>query len=401
MTGQDKMKFQISNFKYQINYKTQVPKLKFGIWILFVICFLKFGIFYAQAAILYSQAANQDVYEGQTFVLEWFLDTEGKPINSLDLKLDFTPDTLEVVETTTGNSLVNLWIRTPTTDNNKGTLSLTGGIANGINSKQLPIFRSVFQAKKPGTASIKFNPDSTVLLNDGLGTQETLKFKDEVFNIYPKEFIPTVISSTTHPDPNTWYRNREVQIKFTPKEGVDYSYSFSSNLDIIPDDQKMDVPETITYSNMPDGIYYFKLNSKVGPSAWQEAGVFRVEIDATSPEAFTPIISSDPSIFDGKAFLSFSTVDKTSGISHYKVKVGLFGKEIETQSPYQLRKPLVGNNVEVTAYDNAGNERIETVDWPGVISVGLLKLILILTGILAVIINWIVGRQIKKTNAKK
>jgi hypothetical protein len=355
----------------------------------------------ALATVLYSQSANQDIYEGQTFVIDWFLDTENKPINSLDLKLDYSTDTLEVVEANAGSSLINLWIKSPVADNQNGQLTLTGGIANGISSNKVSVFHSVFKAKKTGVASIKLNPSSVILLNDGRGTNEALKFKDVLFNINPKDFAPGSIISSTHPDQNIWYKNRDVQIKFTPKADTDYSFSFSSNIEIIPDDQIQKVPEVFSYTNLPDGIYYFKVNSKVGPSTWQEAGIYRTQIDATSPESFEPIIGRDPSIFGGEQFVSFSTVDKTSGISHYTIKVGLFGKETETSSPYQLHKPFVGDDVVITAYDRAGNSTITHVKWLGYISVMLFKLILILVGLLAVAVYVIVGKQIKKANRKK
>jgi hypothetical protein len=347
----------------------------------------------ALAATLYSQAANQEVYVDQSFVVDWYLDSEGKSINSLDLKLNFSPDTLEVANASTGNSLVSLWIKSPVADNNSGSLELVGGIPNGLNSDHIPIFRTVITAKKEGPAFIRLGEASAVLLNDGLGTSELMKFKNEEFNVYPKDFQPIEISSSTHPDSNKWYSLRDVALKFLPKADTDYSYSFSSNIEIIPGNLTQEIPNEIKYQSEPDGIYYFKLNSKVGPSNWQEAGVYRIQIDATSPEEFQPVIGSDSSILKGNPFLSFSTVDKTSGISHYTVKVGLFGKGIETQSPYKLYKPLVGDSITVTAFDSAGNTRVETISWPGYVSTKWFEIILVLIGLASIV--WFIKKKIK------
>lgn len=351
---------------------------------------------FASAAVLFSQSANQDVYEGQTFVMDWFLDTEGRPINSLDLKINYSQEFLEVQDVSAGNSLVNLWIKLPTADNEKGLIELIGGIVNGTKESKVPIFHSVFKVKKSGTASVTLNPGSVVLLNDGHGTSEPVKFRNVLFNIYPEQFIPIKVNSPSHPDQNIWYSNRNVEIKFTPKPDTDYSFSFSSNVDIIPEDKKIEIPQNLSYNDMPDGVYYFKLNSKVSDNTWQEAAVFRAQIDATAPESFLPLIASDSSVFDGKPFVSFSTLDKMSGISHYKVKVGLFGDGIETQSPYQLHKPLVGDELKVTAYDQAGNLTTVVVPWRGYLSVLEFKLLLIFLGLAVIIIDWIVRRQIKK-----
>ncbi|HEX9503754.1 MAG TPA: cohesin domain-containing protein [Patescibacteria group bacterium] len=354
----------------------------------------------ASAAMLYSQSANQDVYEGQTFVVDWFLDTEGRPVNSFDLKLNFSSDVLEATDASRGNSLINLWIKSPTADNQKGLIELTGGIANGANNNKIPVFHSVFRAKKTGIAFIKLNPTSIILLNDGRGTSEQLKFKDELFNVYPKAYIPVAISSPTHPDQNVWYSNRNVEIKFTPKAATDYSFSFSSNADMIPEDKKAEIPKNLSYHDLPDGIYYFKLNSKVGPSVWKEAGVFRTQIDTIPPESFRPLIASSPAVFGGRAFVSFSTVDKTSGISHYKVKVGLFRDSIETKSPYQLRKPWVGDNIMITAYDKAGNSTTVTIPWRGYLSVLQFKLLLVFLGLSALVVNWIIRKRLMKLKVK-
>jgi hypothetical protein len=391
--------------KYKSRFKTFYF---FAAVLIFAFCFLNSQK--ASAAVLYSQTANQDVYEGQSFVVDWFLDTEKQPVNTLDLKINFSPEFLQGLEASTGsNSLVSLWIKTPAVDNQKGQIELVGGIPNGLSSDRIPIFHSVFLAKKSGTASINMDPASVVLLNDGLGTSTELKFKNELFNVYPKDFIPNQISSPSHPDQNAWYQNRNVVIKFIAKTGVDYSYSFSSNIDLIPDNQKHETPPQLQYSDRPDGIYYFKLNSKDGTPAspstasrggsdWKEAGVFRVQIDQAPPESFRPLIASDPSLFSGKPFVSFSTVDKTSGISHYTVKVGAFGKPIETQSPYKLYKPLVGDVVEIKAYDRAGNSITESVVWRGYLSVNEFKWLLILFGLLAIAVNLILRKKIRSSN---
>ena len=323
----------------------------------------------AHAATLFIQAANQDVYEGQTFVVNWVLNTEGTAINSIDLKLKFDPETLRARSTNIGNSLVSLWVKPPTIDNTAGTIELTGGIPGGVRGANLPIFSVTFEAVKTGQTNINVSSDSMILANDGKGTPVELKFAPILFAVQPKNLIPNEISSPSHPDQNKWYQSHDVVIKFNPKTGTDYSFSFSSNVDIIPSDKVAEPKSEFNYPDQPDGVYYFKVNSKVGPSKWVEAGVFRVQIDSTPPEEFTPVIGSDPTIFGGAKFLSFSTVDKTAGISHYMVKVGLFSFLKQATSPYQLNRPLIGDNITVQAIDNAGNIRTQTITFPGLISV--------------------------------
>ncbi|MBX4191593.1 MAG: hypothetical protein KW804_02210 [Candidatus Doudnabacteria bacterium] len=356
----------------------------------FVFCIFNFQT--ADAVLLYSQAANQDIYEGQTFLVEWFLDTEGKAVNTIDLKINYSKDTLEASTATAGSSQINIWIKNPTIEDGK--ISLIGGITNGLKDNKILLFKSVFTAKQKGQASVTLDPESKILLNDGRGTEDILKFRNILFNIYPKEFIPVKITSPSHPDSNAWYKNNDVQIVFEPKEGIDYSYRFSNNVELIPDDKKDDV-SNLHFDDRPDGIHYFKLNSKTANTNWQETGVYRIQIDTTAPESFESFIGSDPSVFEGKPFLSFSTLDKTSGMSHYKVKVGLFGRLIETQSPYKLKKPIIGDEVVVTAYDLAGNSIDSKVKWPGYISVMTFKLILVLVGVLVLLLPKLLRKKYK------
>lgn len=86
--------------------------------------------------------------------------------------------------------------------------------------------------------------------------------------------------------------------------------------------------------------------------------------DTNPPENFNPSIGRDPTIFDGKYFLVFSTVDKGSGIDHYEVRespwffLGVWGgKYITTESPYLLKDQTLKSKIYVKAIDKAQNER--------------------------------------------
>ena len=82
--------------------------------------------------------------------------------------------------------------------------------------------------------------------------------------------------------------------------------------------------------------------------------------DTISPEAFTPIVSSSPDLFDGAYALFFSTTDKGTGVSHYEVSEGN-GAWIRTESPYLLKDQTLRIRIRVKATDLAGNYRIETI----------------------------------------
>lgn len=373
---------------YSNNKKPYLKSLLYA----FVLFFVWFSV--AKAATLYAGSAYQTIEQDQTFVIDWFLDTENQEINGVVLKLNFTKDTLEAVEAGIGQSLLSLWIKNPTFSNDQGTVEFLGGAAGGLRGEKIPIFRTIFRAKAPGSARITMDASSVVLLNDGKGTPDKLVFKVLNFIVGPKGMLPITINSPTHPDPNSWYRKNRVIIKFIPRAGEDYSYSFSSNLEIFPDDQKDQILSELIYENLPDGIYYFKLNSRIDSSNWQEAGIFRVQIDFTPPEELHPQIASNPLIFAGQPFLSFSTVDKTSGISHYKVKVGVMGRLVEARSPFLLSRPILGNTTEIQAVDRAGNVRKVAISYPGLISWQMLigVMVLIIAGLSLLLFRKQIGK---------
>ncbi len=80
------------------------------------------------------------------------------------------------------------------------------------------------------------------------------------------------------------------------------------------------------------------------------------------PNPFTPEITSDPNIFDGKYFLVFGTTDKGTGIDHYEVlevptgeMQGFTPAWHVAQSPYLLQDQSLSSNIYVRGVDHAGN----------------------------------------------
>lgn len=90
-----------------------------------------------------------------------------------------------------------------------------------------------------------------------------------------------------------------------------------------------------------------------GRNEWQD----ELAKDTIPPEPFGIEISSDPSIFNGKYFITFQTTDKQTGIDYYEVKEGDKGWK-KTGSPYRLEDQRLGSIIKVGAVDKAGNERI-------------------------------------------
>ncbi len=100
--------------------------------------------------------------------------------------------------------------------------------------------------------------------------------------------------------------------------------------------------------------------------------------DRDKPEVFTPVISQDQNIYDGKWFLAFVTQDKGSGVAGYYVyekrdpalnvadgeMLPVNARWVVAQSPYVLTDQELRSHVFVKAVDAVGNERIVVVS-PG------------------------------------
>lgn len=86
-------------------------------------------------------------------------------------------------------------------------------------------------------------------------------------------------------------------------------------------------------------------------------------VDQEAPEPFTPIISSDPDVFEGRKFLVFSTEDKGSGIAYYEVKETEWGTYERANSPYEIKDQSLRSKIFVRAIDREGNE-YEAVVYP-------------------------------------
>ena len=142
-----------------------------------------------------------------------------------------------------------------------------------------------------------------------------------------------------------------------------------------------------------EGATFIILSEKleIPKDAWKD----ELKKDNISPELFEIEISKNPTIFEGKYFIAFSTIDKQTGIDYYEIREG--DREWKrAQSPYLLENQSLRNKILVKAVDKAGNERIAEITPPYKIAgQDIVILFVIFIGIL--VIWWL----IRKLKAKK
>jgi hypothetical protein len=78
--------------------------------------------------------------------------------------------------------------------------------------------------------------------------------------------------------------------------------------------------------------------------------------DRNAPVPFQVLFGQDGSVFDGKKFLSFNTIDKESDIKYYEVTEGDL-PPVRSGNTYILQQQDKLNKVVVVAYDSALNAR--------------------------------------------
>jgi hypothetical protein len=146
-----------------------------------------------EATVLYLEPASGQYYQGDTFIVEAKIDTEGECINTVEANLRFSQDILEGIDFSRGNSILTIWVKRPVVEQDSGLISFTGGIPAGFCGR-LPgdpgesnlLGKIIFKIQATSgkqQAKVEFLDDSQVLLNDGLGTKAKLTTKGAVFTI--------------------------------------------------------------------------------------------------------------------------------------------------------------------------------------------------------------------------
>ena len=392
-----------------LNINTPLKNTKFLLVSIIFIFFLVSGLTaVARAATLYLLPQSQNVYKGDSFLVEVRLDSGGEGVNAAQVNLNFPTDLLEIVDFNKGGSIFSFWVIEPKSKDNL--IFLTGGIPGGFKGDGL-ILKINFLAEEIGEAKISFNEDSKVLLNDGKGTPAKLNFLEGNYEVVRKPEGLPIISSRTHPDQNKWYKETTLHLHWDLVGGAEYSFLLSKD-SLTEPDEIPDKPEgeliwmgDMEYPNLEDGIYYFSLKQKLPGEDWSKKITFRAMIDSTSPENFKAEIGRDPSIFEGKYFLSFITIDEISGIDYYEIleadkrgfKRGTTRKAEwkKGDSPYLLEDQSLQSKILVKAVDKAGNEKISEI-LPTVKPFPYLIVILVGLVVIVVIIYWLWKKYFNK-----
>lgn len=352
-------------------------KFKILILLLFFVFFV-FGSKTADAASLSFGPTSGSFVVGSTFEVSILLNTENEAVNTVAVSVGFPADKLQLVSPTTGQSIIDIWLTQPKFNNQTGFIDLKGGIPGGINVGNGLITKLTFRVKGVGQAVLKFLDGSTVLLNDGLGTEALRHTESAIYNLELPAPAGPIVVSPTHSEQSKWYPNPTAVLNWAGEEGAShYSYILNNEIVDTPDDISEGARTSVIFKNLGDGRHYFHIKA-LRNGIWGGTTHFAVNIDTSPPAEFPVEILPYQRTTRPQPAIQFSTTDVLSGLDHYELKIislstpvdeqGISKGEgisqeffIEVQSPYVTPRLALGRyDVLVRAYDKAGNYREST-----------------------------------------
>ena len=305
---------------------------------------------------------------GETISVSVMVSSTDQAMNAVSGAVSFPADKLEVVSVAKTGSILTLWVQEPFFSNSAGTVSFEGVVPNpGFLGSLGKIVTITFRSKSAGSAPLSF-PSSSVLANDGLGTEILTSSAGATVTVRnattpPRGIISDgeiiTITSPTHPDQDAWYRAREAQFNWqnTPN-AIAVRLGYGLNSQGVPQ-VNYQPPISQRTLELEDGTTYFSLQERTS-AGWSDIFRYRVQIDTVAPESFTIETVPKPENAD-RTFARFLAHDKLSGISTYELVIN--GKTWKSILPPDIKDvgielPQTGTGMttlKVVAFDKAGN----------------------------------------------
>lgn len=315
------------------------------------------------AASLYLTASTTTTYPGNTFVIYPRVNTGGAATNAYTVSITFPSSLVQVVSMSKAGSICTIYVSEPSFT--ASTASINCGLPTpGYNGSSGGLGSITFRAKAKGTATISITGSSKVLANDGVGTNILGSRGSISINITdpppPPVAAPTVTCSVG--STGEWIGETDITFNWNvPSGAVGFSYTLTQDPNSGAGRTNVGGGTIKSYSNLPDGTYYFKIAATNG-SRWSNTTTYTLRIDTVPPKDL--VIYSEPSN-DSKIYelplIYFEAADELSGIDHYEIKID-DGDFIVVQSPYQIESITSGKHtITVKAVDNASNSIEESI----------------------------------------
>lgn len=288
----------------------------------------------------------------------------GEKVNSFTVHLRYDPAMMDVLDIVTTNSICDPDLFAERRiDVSTGEVLISCGLPNpGFSGAVATIAELVVQPRREGAFAIRFEKDSKVLANDGLGTNVlriaptgSYQAVDFASGNAEDDTEPLILASTTHPNSALWYRKRQVALDWSAGPSSVYAYAWTRSPDDQPSLNTVTTERSMTLTAGTDGAYYFHLapvsNGQLGAVAHRI-----VLIDRTPPADVALDVGANTVRRNEHLRLRFSATDALSGLQpnyYLKIDDGAFFpvvKEVQVSFAKKGKHKLT-----LRVYDMAGN----------------------------------------------
>ncbi len=321
-------------------------------------------------AAFFLEPASGTFFVGSTFDLSVVLDTKEQAVNTVEVELKFSSDKLQLASPSVGKSIIELWSAPPVFSNAEGKIYFVGGIPSpGITTSRGVVLTLSFRVIAPGSAQISFGDRTSILLNDGRGTNVLGQHPPSFFTLVLQPSVGPLVTSPTHPDQERWYHDSNPMFVWQKGSFADgYSLTIDRDPGGVPDTVVKGAESQASFQNLGSGIWYFHLRERRG-GVWGGVSHYVVHIDTDPPASFNVNVSPGLRTTNKNPIFRFFTTDALSGFDHFEMKIiplsgGETGETLffEVSSPYQATNIGTGRyEAIVRAIDRAGNTRDESV----------------------------------------
>lgn len=135
----------------------------------------------AQGAELKLTKSAETIGIGDVFYASLILNTEEEVINALEASLNYS-NNLKLENISDGNSIINLWISKPKSEDDRGSMFLSGLIPGGIKTGEGMILNFTFKSLFSGRGDVQIK-DAKVFINDQNASEAGVKTANLNFDI--------------------------------------------------------------------------------------------------------------------------------------------------------------------------------------------------------------------------
>jgi hypothetical protein len=305
----------------------------------------------AAGATYYFSPSSVKLNVGQTATVSLFISSTTEAINAGDGTIVLPAAYTSGTSISKSGSIFTLWPEDPVISGS--TIRFAGGkAAPGYQGAGGKVLSFTIRGTTEGTGIITLT-GGRILANNANSTNIFGGAGNATVTV-TKTVSGATISSTTHPEQTTWYKNKDATLKWTKPSGVSsYSYTLShSGAEASKTGSGTDT--TAIFTGLADGIWTLALTT-IYSDGKTASSSYTIRVDATAPDAFTATVEQQGES-DPRPVLRYTANDAASGIDHYEIINDNKSIGTTTDGQYQLPVQTPGqHNFIVRAFDKASN----------------------------------------------